>query len=249
MPKINVYLSDELAEAVREAYLPVSAICQRALESAVRRVAAIREQTAGEGDATKRFGRFTARAQAVLALAEEDARGDGVPVGTHHLLAGVIAEGGNLALGVLTSMEIEPEEVAAELSARRPAPAPGGGDGPGGFGADAQEALRLSVTEAVGLGHNYVGCEHLLLGLIAEPDGLGGQVLRGMGAELRITRRAVGGALAGWTHLRAQTAPGATAPAAPAGTRDLAATLAATVRDQLAPILTRLDRLEQRLGE
>ena len=88
MPKINVYLSDELAEAVKEAYLPVSAICQRALESAVRRVAAIREQTAGEGDGTLRFGRFTARAQAVLALAEEDARGDGAPVGTHHLLAG-----------------------------------------------------------------------------------------------------------------------------------------------------------------
>ncbi len=226
----------------------MSAICQRALENAVRRVAAIREQTAGEGDATKKFGRFTARAQAVLALAEEDARGDGVPVGTHHLLAGLIAEGGNLALGVLKSMETEPEEVVTELSARRPVPAEGGGEGPGGFAADAQEALRLSVTEAVGLGHNYVGCEHLLLGLVAEPDGLGGQVLRGMGVELRVTRRTVAGALAGWMHLRAQNAAGGGA-AAPVGTQDLAATLTAAVRDQLAPILTRLDRLEQRLAE
>ena len=120
-------------------------------------------------------------------------------------------------------------------------------DGPGGFGADAQEALRLPFTEAVGLGHNYVGCEHLLLGLVAEPDGPGGQLLRGMGVELRVTRRTVAGALAGWMHLRSQ-ATGGTAPAAPAGTQDLAATLAAAVRDQLAPVLTRLDRLEQRLA-
>jgi len=55
------------------------------------------------------------------------------------------------------------------------------------------------------MGHNYIGCEHLLLGLIAEPDGTAGQVLRALGAEHRLTRRAVTAALAGYVHLRAQT--------------------------------------------
>jgi ATP-dependent Clp protease ATP-binding subunit ClpA len=236
MPKINVYLSDELADAVKEAYLPVSAICQRALETAVRRVSAIREATV-EGGAAGRFARFTARAQAVLALAEEDARNDGTAVGTHHLLAALVAEGGNLAVKLMPSMDIEPLEVTAAVAGRRPAPT--GGDGPGGFAPDAQAALHLTVTEAAGLGHNFVGCEHLLLGLIAEPDGLGGQILRGMGAELRLTRRAVAGALMGWAH-RGQVQRD---PASP----DIAV-LAATLREQLAPILTRLDRLEERLA-
>ena len=237
MPKINVYLSDELAEAVKEAYLPVSAICQRALENAVRRVAAIREATV-DGETTRQFSRFTARAQAVLALAEEDARGDGTAVGTHHLLAALVAEGGNLAVKLMPSMEIEPQEVTATVAARRPAPT--GGDGPGGFADDAQAALRLAVTESTGLGHNYVGCEHVLIGLIAEPDGLGGQIMRGMGAELRLTRRAVAGALMGWAQ-RAQVE----AESAP---KDLATTLGAALRDQLAPIVTRLDQLERRLA-
>src|SRR5215467_600875 len=135
MPKINVYLSDELAEAVKDAYLPVSAICQRALENAVRRVTAVREATV-EGETTRQFSRFTDRAKAVIALAEEDARNDGTPVGTHHVLAALVAEGGNLAVRLMPSMDIEPQEVTAAVAARRPAPT--GGDGPGGFADDAQ---------------------------------------------------------------------------------------------------------------
>ena len=61
----------------------------------------------------------------------------------------------------------------------------------------AANALELTVVEALSLGHNYVGCEHLLLGLVAEPDGTAGQVLRGLGAEQRTVRQVVSAASPG----------------------------------------------------
>src|SRR5689334_9408393 len=114
MPKINVYLPDDLAEAVKEAGVPVSPVCQRALEGAVRRVAAVRQAAQldlGQGDPTATLTHFTARARTAVRLAIEQAREAGAPeVGTEQLLAGLLAEGGNLALGILRSLEIEPEE-------------------------------------------------------------------------------------------------------------------------------------------
>jgi ATP-dependent Clp protease ATP-binding subunit ClpC len=103
--------------------------------------------------------------------------------------------------------------------------------------------VELTVTEAIALGHNYVGCEHLLLGLISEPDGTAGQVLRSLGAELRSTRRAVVAALAGYVHLRAQAAGGS--PAVPA---DATKAVAAAVRQELQPVIGRIERLEQHVG-
>ncbi|MFI7420833.1 Clp protease N-terminal domain-containing protein [Nonomuraea sp. NPDC049684] len=96
----------------------------------------------------------------------------------------------------------------------------------------------MTVTEATAMGHNYVGCEHLLLGLVTEPDGTAGQVLRALGAEPRLVRRAVTAALAGYVHLRAQTSA--------AG--DPAQALAAAVRQQVQPLIERIERLEQNLG-
>jgi ATP-dependent Clp protease ATP-binding subunit ClpC len=226
MPKINVYLPEELAEAVKESGVPVSAICQRALEQSVRRVTAIRATVLGDleaGDPTARLTQFTERARTVIKLGIE--RAGGVPsVGTEHLLHGVLAEGSNLALHVLRAVEIEPDHVARELARVMNEK----GDAQAGqFSGPAANALELTVTEAITLGHNYVGCEHLLLGLIAEPDGTGGQVLRALGADLRSARRAVVAALAGYVHLRAQTA----APA-----------------DALAALIGRLERLEQHVG-
>ncbi|TLP56946.1 Clp protease N-terminal domain-containing protein [Microbispora triticiradicis] len=228
MPKINVYLPDDLAEAVKEASLPVSAICQRALEQAVRRVTAIRESILGDLEIDDpRLSHFTPRTRAVFRLALERARGEGAPgVGTEHLLAAMLAEGTNLALHVLRAMEIEPALVERDLAARRPAVRSGAGQagesgpetgeepareeggepaaGPGRFDALAANALELAVAEAQSLGHNYIGCEHLLLGLAAEPEGIAGEVLRARGAEPRLTRRTVVAALAGYVHLRAQ---------------------------------------------
>lgn len=285
MPKINVYLPDELAEAVREAGVPVSAICQRALEEAVRRVTAIRETTLGDleiEELSARLPRFTARAHAVLRLALDQARATGAPtVGTEHLLGALVAEGGNLALQVLRALEIEPEQINRDL-ARLAATAPqAAGDQAAGdqaavpratvpqtvtpqapgnqvakqFSGSAANALELTVTEATALGHNYIGCEHLLLGLVTEPDGTAGQVLRARGAEPRLTRRAVAAALAGYVHLRAQTGsqtvgqPGAAGqPGGPVASAEAMKALAAAVQQELRPLIERIERLEGLVG-
>jgi ATP-dependent Clp protease ATP-binding subunit ClpA len=245
MPKINVYLPDDLADAVKEAGVPVSPICQRALEQAVRRVTAIRETTLGDWDVddpTARLTHFTQRARSALRLGVEQAQAQGTPqVGTEHVLGGLLVEGGNLALHVLRAMEIEPEQLHRELAPQPPGPpepaAPGRTQR---FAPAAANALELAVTEATALGHNYVGCEHLLLGLISEPDGAAGHLLRARGAELRLTRRAVTAALAGYTHLRAQTQQGDAA--------DPARAPAAAVRAELRPLAERLERLERHVG-
>ncbi|MFC4532251.1 Clp protease N-terminal domain-containing protein [Sphaerisporangium dianthi] len=244
MPKINVYLPDELAEAVKELGVPVSAICQRALEQAVRRITAIRQTALGELGADDLSGRlplFTARARAVIKLAIDQARADDAPnVGTGHLLAGMVAEGENLALHVLQAIEIDPAQARRDLE-RHTAPEEGGAGGAEAsahFSSPAAGALELAVTEATALGHNYVGCEHLLLGLVSEPDGIAGQVLRALGAEPRLTRRAVTAALAGYVHLRAQTTSAATDPVQ---------ALTTAVQRQVQPLIARIERLEQRI--
>jgi ATP-dependent Clp protease ATP-binding subunit ClpA len=249
MPKINVYLPDELAEAVKKAGVPVSAICQRALEQAVRRVTAIRETALSVpdiDDLTARFTHFTPRARTVIKLSVEQARALGATeVGTEHLLGGLLAEGGNLALQVLGALEIESEEIRRRLdrlSLETPE-VPGSAtddDAELTFSASAAAALEMTVTDATALGHNYIGCEHLLLGLVSEPDGAAGQILRGLGAEQRLTRRAVSAALAGYVHLRAQTQ--ASMPAPPPA--DAASALSAAIREELRPVLRRLERLE-----
>ena len=231
MPKINVYLSDELAEAVKEANLPVSTICQRALEQAVRRVAAV-HQSLSTDDLRGTFEhvtKFTGRMRVLLATAVEMARTGEQPVSTQHLLAAVLDDGDGLGLRVLRGMDIDSDELAAALAAR-PSTATGTG-----FAADAQEALRLAAAESTALGHSYIGTEHLMLGLIAEPDGVAGQILRSAGAELRLTRRAVQGALVGWYARNETTSPAATMDA-----------LQDAIREQLAPIVQRLERLEAR---
>ncbi|MEU5157126.1 Clp protease N-terminal domain-containing protein [Glycomyces sp. NPDC021274] len=241
MPKINVYLPDELAEAVKEAGLPVSAICQRALEQSVKRLTAIRAAVTGELDAehpAAGLTHFTERARHAITLGVERARASGAPaVGSEHLLYGLLAEGGNLALQVLRVMEVEPEQIARELSATTPADAaPSTADR---FDATAANALELAITEAITLGHNYVGCEHLLLGLVTEPDGGGGQALRAKGVEARSARGAVVAALAGYGHLRATTAnAGSEAPV----------DAAAVLRQAMQPIVERLERLEAHVG-
>ncbi|MFB9904101.1 Clp protease N-terminal domain-containing protein [Allokutzneria oryzae] len=232
MPKINVYLPDELAEAVKEAGVPVSAICQRALEQSVRRVTAIRETALGDletEDPTARLTHFTERACAAVKLGIERARAEGAAsVGSEHLLGGMLAEGGNLALHVLRAVDIDPRQLLRDLEKERGS---GGGEGRQ-FSSSAANVLELAVTEATALGHNYIGCEHLLLGLVSEPEGAGGQLLRARGAELRLTRRAVTAALAGYVHLRAQASD---------KTESSAAAL-------LQPIMQRLDRIEKHVG-
>ncbi|MFV2018311.1 Clp protease N-terminal domain-containing protein [Micromonospora sp. LOL_023] len=252
MPKINVYLPDDLADAVRDTGVPVSAVCQRALEQAVRRITAIRDTALADLDAEQlaaRLPQLTARTRDVLLLARAQAQSADVSqVGTGHLLAAMLDEGDNLGLRVLRAVEVQPAQVTAALAAAAPEPA-GPADVAMRFSGTGANALELAVTEATSFGHNYVGCEHLLLGLIAEPDGVAGQVLRGLGVELKSTRRAVAAALAGYVHLRAQsaTSTGAGAAATPAGADPVTA-VTALIRRELAPITQRLTQLEERIA-
>jgi ATP-dependent Clp protease ATP-binding subunit ClpC len=237
LPKINIYLPDDLAEAVKQAGVPVSAICQRALELAVRRVSAIREAVVGELDLAAQLTQLTARAQEAVTLGIARAREEAAPaVGTGHLLAGTLAEGGNLALRVLRALEIDPQRIGRELARQSATETPVGADDALRFSGPAANALELAATEATALGHNYIGCEHLLLGLITEPEGVAGQVLRSSGADLRTVRPAVVAALAGLMHHRSQ----------PGGQPDVAALVAAAVGAQLQPLVRRLERLEER---
>lgn len=225
MSKVNVYLPDDLADSVKETGLPVSAICQRALEQSVKRVTAIRAVGDLTGsDPTAGLTSFTQRAKDVVKLAIRSASGE---VGTGDLLRGMLEEGTNLALHVLRSLDIDPATVAREL----PPPAEGTASR---VSTTAANALELTVVEALTLGHNYVGCEHLLLGLVAEPDGTAGRVLRGLGAEARQVRQAVSAALAGYVHLQANHGG--------------AAALTAAVGTALEPVLRRLERLEENAG-
>jgi ATP-dependent Clp protease ATP-binding subunit ClpC len=233
MPKVNVYLPDELAAAVRDAQIPVSAICQAALERAVRDVSALRGSgdTPTEEPAYGPFTRFTPRARSAIAMAQREAKDRHHHcVDTEHLLLGVLEEGSNLALTVLAGLDLEPADVRSELIASFPPPSSDQPDRPP-FAPRAKQALELSTKEALGLGHNYVGCEHLLLGLLATDDALASQVLRRMGIELRTTRRAVVTALSGFIRTREQEVPKEQAPTS-----------------TLEEILRRLDAIDRRLG-
>lgn len=234
MPKINVYLPDELAAAVRDARVPVSAICQKALERAVRDVAALR---AGEAMASDehlppgKLERFTPRARQALSLAEQAARD--VPhnyVGTEHVLLGLIDEGGNLALKALEGLDIDLDDLREELVASM-GPPTDSVEGHIRFTPLSKRALKATLDEALSMSHNYIGCEHMLLGLLATESGLASQVLRRMGVELRTTRLAVVTALSGYVHAQQKTAASSAPPTA----------------DPLQQILQRLDAIEQRL--
>jgi ATP-dependent Clp protease ATP-binding subunit ClpA len=240
MPKVNVYLPDELADNVREMGLPLSAICQRALEQSVKRVGAVRAATVGDvsgPDPTAGLTLFTQRAKDVIRLAVRRAHERGAAeIGSRDLLHGMLTEGGNLALHVLRSIEVEPAQVLRELE--RVETADTGGPAVR-MSRTAAHALELTVVEAIVLGHNYVGCEHLLLGLVAEPEGTAGEVLRGLGVDTKATRQAVAAALAGYVHLQANQA---------AGTASTAVAVNTAVTQALEPVLARLDRLEERAG-
>lgn len=235
MPKINVYLPDELAAAVRDAQLPVSAICQAALERAVRDVGAARstDEPPAEGRMKGRlFRHFTDRARKAVAAAQQEAK-DHLHsyIGTEHLLLGILDEGDNLGVRALESLEVEPADLRAELVASFLPP----GEPPGEkhpFTPLAKAVLERAATEAHTFGHNYIGCEHLLLGLVATEDGLASQVLRRMGLELRTTRRAIVAILAGYAQGRQQAA--AVAPPSLSGAT--------------AEILRRLEAIEDRLA-
>jgi Clp amino terminal domain, pathogenicity island component len=137
------------------------------------------------------FEKFTDRARRVVVLAQEEARMlNHNYIGTEHLLLGVIHEGEGVAARTLESLGISLEAVrreVVEIIGR-------GQQAPSGhipFTPQAKKALELSLREALQLGHDYIGTEHILLGLIRQGDGVAAQVLVKLGADLNGVRQQV----------------------------------------------------------
>jgi ATP-dependent Clp protease ATP-binding subunit ClpC len=157
------------------------------------------------------FERFTDRARRAVVLAQEEARMlNHNYIGTEHLLLGLVHETEGVAARVLTALEIGLQDVRSAVEEiighGQSAPA---GQIP--FTPRAKKVLELSLREALQLGHNYIGTEHILLGLVREGEGVGAEVLRKRGATLDGVRAQVVSLLsgeAGGSREAASTPPG-----------------------------------------
>jgi ATP-dependent Clp protease ATP-binding subunit ClpC len=134
------------------------------------------------------FERFTERARQVVVLAQDEARAlKHNYIGTEHLLLGLLREEEGLAARVLESFEITVEEVRAQV-----ARIVGQGDevatGQIPFTPRSKKVLELSLREALDLGHNYIGTEHVLLGIVRENDGVAARILLGFDADAEKVR-------------------------------------------------------------
>ena len=154
------------------------------------------------------FERFTDRARRVVVLAQEEARMlNHNYIGTEHILLGLIHEGEGVAAKALESLNISLEAVRQQveeiIGQGQAAPT---GHIP--FTPRAKKVLELSLREALQLGHNYIGTEHILLGLIREGEGVAAQVLQKLGADLNRVRQTVIQLLSGYTAGKGETTPG-----------------------------------------
>jgi ATP-dependent Clp protease ATP-binding subunit ClpC len=144
------------------------------------------------------FERFTDRARRVVVLAQEEARLlNHSYIGTEHILLGLIHEGEGVAAKALESLNISLEAVRSQVEEIIGQ----GGSSPSGhipFTPRAKKVLELSLREALQLGHNYIGTEHILLGLIREGEGVAAQVLVKLGADLSRVRQQVIQLLSGY---------------------------------------------------
>jgi ATP-dependent Clp protease ATP-binding subunit ClpC len=130
------------------------------------------------------FERFTDPAKRAIALAQEEARMlNHNYIGTEHILLGLVHEGDGAGAKVLESLKISLEAVRRQVEEiiGRGQAAPTGALP---FTPRAKKVLELSFREALQLGHNYIGTEHILLGLIREGEGVAAQVLQKLGADL-----------------------------------------------------------------
>jgi len=136
------------------------------------------------------FERFTERARRVIILARGEAeKYQHEYLGTEHLLLGIIREGTGTAVSVLQALEFSQKQLEAELVARMPPTENVLTLGEIPFSPQAKKVLELSVEEARLLGQNYIGTEHLLLGLIKEDSGIAAQVLKSFGLSLSMLRK------------------------------------------------------------
>jgi len=161
-----------------------------------------------ERKARQMFERFTDRARRVVVLAQEEARMlNHNYIGTEHILLGLIHEGEGVAAKGLESLGISLEAVRSQVEEIIGQ----GQQAPSGhipFTPRAKKVLELSLREALQLGHNYIGTEHILLGLIREGEGVAAQVLVKLGADLSRVRQQVIQLLSGYQGKEAVAAGG-----------------------------------------
>ncbi|MCY7298699.1 MAG: ATP-dependent Clp protease ATP-binding subunit, partial [Ilumatobacteraceae bacterium] len=188
------------------------------------------------------FERFTDRARRVVVLAQEEARLlNHSYIGTEHILLGLIHEGEGVAAKAMESLGISLEAVRSQVEEIIGQ----GGSSPSGhipFTPRAKKVLELSLREALQLGHNYIGTEHILLGLIREGEGVAAQVLVKLGADLSRVRQQVIQLLSGYQGGQGKGEP--QAAAAPGGAAKEEATDKGNsqILDQFGRNLTQLAR-------
>src|SRR4051812_4804476 len=258
MPKINVYLPDDLAAQVKAAGIPVSPVCQQALAEAVRTVGRARQAIeAMRRDnvdpqllpqlAERVLSRSTGKLLEVFRLAGA-AAGAGRPVRPEHLLIAVIDQDENLGVRLLRTLDVDTDLLKSEATAAvsqgaetdgvmavSTAAEPAGADPQPGSAQStllrltpqARLVLASTLSAALDLAHNYLGCEHLLLGILQEEDTAAAALLRAQGIQQQGFKRALAGASAGISHVRQSSA----------STGDIT----------LAQIMHRLNELERRL--
>ena len=192
------------------------------------------------------FNRFTERARKVILLAKEEAkRFNHDYIGTEHILLGLIREGEGVAAAVLQNLGLSSDQIRLEVE-KLVQLGPStivSGDIP--FTPKAKKVIELAMDEARNLGHNYIGTEHLILGLIREGEGIAAQVLVNLGLDLGKVRQEV-------MELLGSSAPGYQA-ASPAPSKTKTPALDAFGRDltqlardgKLDPVIGRKDEIER----
>ncbi|HJR88909.1 MAG TPA: ATP-dependent Clp protease ATP-binding subunit [Aeromicrobium sp.] len=194
------------------------------------------------------FERFTDRARRVVVLAQEEARMlSHNYIGTEHILLGLIHEGEGVAAKALESLDISLEAVRGQvediIGQGQQAPS---GHIP--FTPRAKKVLELSLREALQLGHNYIGTEHILLGLIREGEGVAAQVLVKLGADLNRVRQQVIQLVSGFQGKEAEAVGTASesAPSSSAVLDQFGRNLTQAAREgKLDPVIGRENEIER----
>lgn len=194
------------------------------------------------------FGRFTERAQKVLALAQEEAiRLGHNNIGTEHILLGLVREGEGIAAKALQALNLDTDQIQQEVETLI-------GTGQQGsktihYTPRAKKVIELSMDEARKLGHSYVGTEHILLGLIREGEGVAARVLNNLGVSLNKARQQVLqllGSNEGASNSGSQQAPGAGGSANTPTLDSLARDLTAVAKEEgLDPVIGRSQEIER----
>ena len=191
--------------------------------------------------------RFTERAQRVILIAQEEAkRLNHDYVGTEHILLGLIALGEGVAAQVLSNLGVDLRRVRSEIEK-----IVGTGDnvmllGEIPFTPRAKKVLELAVEEAQNMAHNYVGTEHLLLGLIREEEGVAARVLENLGCRLDVVREEVISLLGETPRPHAQTPARASAKTKTPTLDEFGRDLTQMAREnKLDPVVGRADEIER----